>query len=80
MASSTIRLVRAIQRKLQSVEPVDAFDRVTPDDVAELSARVRRLRAMGDRFAGVRLSPDVMRGCVTGVPHQVGGECVATEV
>ena len=80
MASSSARLVCEIQRKLQSGEPVDGSGQVARDDVAELEARVRCLRAMGDRFAGVRLSRYVTRGCVTGVPHLVGGECVATEV
>lgn len=79
MASSSSRLVRGIQRKLQSVEPVDDSGYVAPDDVAELRARIRRLWAMGDRFAGVRLSQYVTRGVVTGVPHHVRGECVATD-
>ena len=79
MASSSSRLVHGIQRKLQSVEPVDDSGFVAPDDVAELRARVRRLRAMGDRFAGVRLSQYVTHDVVTGA-HQVRGECVATEV
>ena len=80
MTSSSTRLVREVRRKLQSVEPVDESGLVAPGEVAELMARVRRLCAMGDAFAGVRLSPFVARRVATGMPRQVGGECVATEV
>ena len=80
MASSTTGLVRAIQRMLPLDEPVDGSGHLAPDDVAELEARIRRLRSMGDRFAEVRLSRYVMRARVTDVARQVGGECVATEV
>ena len=80
MASGSTRLVRGIHLRLQSVEPVAESGYAAPEDVAELKARVRRLRAMDDRFAGVRLSRYVRRAVAVGVPHHVRGECVATEV
>ena len=80
MANSSTYLVRGIQRALTSVGPFDASGSVTPSEVAELRARLRRLRAMDDRFAGVRLSSYVTDAAVTVLPSRVRGACVATEV
>ena len=80
MANSSTRLVRGIQRALQSVGPFDAFSSAAPEEVAELRARLRRLRAMDERFARVRLSSYVTDAAVTVLPSRVRGACVATEV
>ena len=80
MTKGSARLVRGIQRKLLSVEPVNESGCAAPREVAELEVRLRRLRAMGERFAHIRLSDYVTSGVVTYVPCGVGGACVATEV
>ena len=74
------RVVRRVQRRMQSASPIGRSRRPNPRDVVELEARVRRLHAMGERFSHVRLSPHVARFDATGVVDRVGGECVAREV
>jgi len=80
MDSDRERLVRRIQLRLGSAESgADGVGLSCPDTV-ELKARLTRLRALGDRFAGVRLSSHVDAGAETGALCCVGGDCVATEV
>ena len=77
MAASPDRLVQRMQRRLLSV---GRPGHITPREVAFLENRVRRLRALSDRFDHVRLSPFVAACAATDVLDRVGGECVATEV
>jgi len=79
MAGSQDRLVRRIQRRQLSIGPDGPVSGPSPRDVMELEARARRLRALGDRFTHVRLSPDVARPGVTETLDRVRGVCVATE-
>ncbi len=74
------RLVRRIQRWLYSVGPAGQSGHPSSRDIAELDARVHRLRAVGDRPIHVRISYDVAGGAAAKVPGRGGGECVAKEV
>ena len=78
MAGSANRLVRRIHLRQQSVAPVGSPSRPTPQEVAELEARVGRLRAIGEPFAAVELSTHVADAAA--VLDRGRGECVATEV
>ena len=81
MAGGRDRLVRRIQRRQQSRRAgIVPTDPATPQEVAELENRVRRLHALGVRYGQVRLSREVALGSATRVTVRVGGECVATEV
>lgn len=79
MIGSQGRLIGRIQQKLQSYEAGHGPGRPSPRDIAELAARVQRLRAIGPPFAQVRLSRYITCEDVREVPNRVGGECVATE-
>ncbi len=80
MGGNGDRLVRRIQRWLHSVGPASRSGCPSLSDIAELDARVHRLRAAGDRPIRVRISSDVAGGAVANVPNRGGGECVAKEV
>lgn len=81
MTGSRDRLVGRIQRRQQSRRAgIVGADPASPREIAELEDRVRRLHALGVRYAQVRLSPEVALGGVNRVPVRVEGVCVATEV
>ena len=80
MAEGRHRLVRCVQRALESWERTGATGRLAPRDIAELESRVARLRASGYPFWHVRLSPYVSRTRGAGEPCRAGGAYVATEV
>jgi hypothetical protein len=74
------RLVSRVRRRLQAVERGPEAAPPTTEEVAELEARIRRLRAFGTRFTFVRLSPYVARHEAAEVVDRIRGECVATDV
>lgn len=80
MVGSPNRLMKRVQQRLQSVKPGGPAGHPTSHDVLELEARVRKLRALGDRFIHVKLSQYVAKRGAAEVPGRLGGECVATEV
>jgi hypothetical protein len=80
MANAGQRLVSRVQERLRSVGPFEGGVTLTPGHMAELTDRVRHIRALGERFAGVRLSSYVTEGSATRAWARVGGVCVATEV
>lgn len=80
MARSAEHVVRRIQRRLGSAGSIDRPSPPTPSELAELEARIRRLRAMDGGFIHAGLSEYVAQRSATEVPTRVGGECVATEV
>jgi hypothetical protein len=81
MATHGDRLVRRIQERLRIADSLRGSAGLAPTGVAELQARVRRIRALGECFADVRLSSYVTGGgSAVDTTVRVGGECVATEV
>ncbi len=80
MTGNADRLVGRIQRWLQSDEPAGRSGQPSSSEIAELEARVRRVRAKSDGLIHVGLSPYVARGGATDVLGRGGGECVAREV
>jgi len=81
MAGGRDRLVRRIQRRQQSRRAeIVPTDPATPQEIAELENRVRRLHALDVRYVQVRLSHEVTPNGETRVPVRVGGKCVTTEV
>ena len=80
MAGSRDRLVRRIQRRQQSRRAgIVPTDPTTPQEIAELTNRVRRLHALGVRYGQVRLSHEVTPNGVAREPVRVGGQCVTKE-
>ena len=80
MAGRADRLVKQMQRRLYVVEAAGCSNHPEPHEIAELEARVDRLRALDRRFNHVGLSVFVAGRATAGVPGRVGGACVATEV
>ena len=80
MAGGRDRLVRRIQRRQQSRRAgIVPTDPATPQEIAELENRVRRLHALDVRYGQVRLSHEVTPNGATREPVRVGGKCVTTE-
>ena len=80
MAEAFGRLVGRVHRLLQPKEPGSASGQLPSRDMAELQARVRRLRDLDHRYTHAGLSRCVTCGCVNGAEIRVGGECVARDV
>ena len=81
MATDGDRLVGRIQERLRTADSLRGPVRLAPTSITELKARVRRIRAMGECFADVRLSSYVTGGrSPVNTTVRVRGEWVATEV
>ena len=80
MACAAERLVRRLQRRQQSIGPAGSVELPSSQEIAELEARVRRLRAMDGRFMRVKLSSYVVANPAAETRVRVRGDCVATEV
>ena len=80
MTCAPERLVRRIQRRQQSIGPAGSVERPSSQEIAELEARVRRLRSMGGRFNHVTLSSYAAARQAAESRVHVGGDFVATEV
>jgi len=79
MALGEDRLVRQVQRRLQTAAGSETHaPTFGPRCIAELVARVERLRDVGDHWGHVKLSRYVV-GETTTVPARVRGCVVATE-
>ena len=74
------RLVPRIQHRLIATRPGEARETLAAWEVAELDARIRRLRAFGRGFAHVGLSRAVANCVAGGEFERVGGVCVARDV
>lgn len=74
------RLVSRVRRMLHQTPSADRPRKLAASDIAELAARVRRLHALGDRYAHVELSRFVVDGGETTVSNPARSEYVATDV
>lgn len=79
MADREERLIRRIQRELQSLPAGGTPRSLAPDEAAELESRVRRLRGLGRAWAHVRLSRYITLRNVIGTPGRVRGGFVTTD-
>lgn len=67
------RLVRRIQERVSPFQRNGARVAVAPSELAELRARVHRLRAIGDRFACVGVSRFVAADAQAAASGCIGG-------
>lgn len=74
------RVVALIQRRIDPAHPARKAGLPTVRERARLELRIAKLKALGDQFDHVCLSPFVAGGAATESIGRVGEVCVATEV
>ena len=80
MKNEPDRLVRRLLQRASDEDSPSSALGATPRERAELEARIRRLRMLGNTYQHITLSASVGSTDRRGTRVRDGGVCVATEV